>query len=458
MLAWVVFSSLVLSDLDIKVEAGADEDMDGGYRGKIHLVPQLPMASYRKHLDVGRPPRCTTSTRSSRRSSCRIRRRIAGAALALKFVRSVGKRTPSAYATGWTITYNVEGSLLTSAAGVRETLFHELFHLNDDAARRLVGEDARKPTTTRSSRSAARRSKCLDAVRAERHEGPRDRDVLRVPAEQRRRGPRVRRRARGPLLEGADARSSGRGKLSQPRVQVRTRRKMHARGRRSSTNSSPVTTTFRPADLVFSVHADARSRPVRAQRTVCASKYAKFAHSMRADTSRHIVCTSRARCSRRVNMPIKARSRFRIERSRVSAMTESIAGPDFERRSHCPATVCSMSEETDGAAPCSRYGRDILVVDDNDTNLIAIEAALAAARPQARARALRRRGARPSARAGLRADHPRRRDARHGRLRDGAARSLARPQPRDADHLHHRPVLAGRRRSSRATSSARSTS
>ena len=81
-----------------------------------------------------------------------------------------------------------------------------------------------------------------------------------------------------------------------------------------------------------------------------------------------------------------------------------------------------------------------------------------AARPQARARALRRRGARAAARAGLRADHPRRRDARHGRLRDRAARPLARAQPRDADHLHHRPVVAGRRDPQAATSSARSTS
>jgi hypothetical protein len=53
--------------------------------------------------------------------------------LALRFVRSVAKRTPSAYAYGWTVTYNVRGSLLTSAAGVRETLFHEIFHLNDFA-------------------------------------------------------------------------------------------------------------------------------------------------------------------------------------------------------------------------------------------------------------------------------------------------------------------------------------
>jgi len=29
---------------------GADEVMDGGYRGKIHLVPQLPVGDYRQHL------------------------------------------------------------------------------------------------------------------------------------------------------------------------------------------------------------------------------------------------------------------------------------------------------------------------------------------------------------------------------------------------------------------------
>src|SRR6185503_13725138 len=29
---------------------GPDEVMDGGYRGKIHLVPQLPLGRYRAHL------------------------------------------------------------------------------------------------------------------------------------------------------------------------------------------------------------------------------------------------------------------------------------------------------------------------------------------------------------------------------------------------------------------------
>ncbi len=53
--------------------------------------------------------------------------------LRFEFVRSVGKRTPSAYAGGWIVTYNVVGSLLTSDTGVLETLFHELFHENDEA-------------------------------------------------------------------------------------------------------------------------------------------------------------------------------------------------------------------------------------------------------------------------------------------------------------------------------------
>jgi hypothetical protein len=111
---------------------GADEQMDGGYRGQIHLVPQLPVAGYRQHLawvaaaldQIGR----FYSAQLADVATPAYRWR----ALRLAFVRSVDKHTPSAYATSWSITYNVEGSLLTSADGVRETLVHELFHLNDE--------------------------------------------------------------------------------------------------------------------------------------------------------------------------------------------------------------------------------------------------------------------------------------------------------------------------------------
>lgn len=116
---------------------GADEHMDGGYRGKIHLVPELPIGSYRAHLT--RVVAATdsidaffTKLMDGKQPAYRWRD------LAFRFVRSVGKHTPSAYALiaandVWTIEYNVEGSLLASETGVRETLFHELFHVNDES-------------------------------------------------------------------------------------------------------------------------------------------------------------------------------------------------------------------------------------------------------------------------------------------------------------------------------------
>lgn len=115
-------------DLEHTVGVGADEIMDGGYRGKIHLVPELPEGKYRQQLvwvDKGLRAIDDFFTAFDQKPAYRWRK------LDLKFVRSVGKRTPSAYATGWTITHNVVGSLLTSERGVRETYFHELFHLND---------------------------------------------------------------------------------------------------------------------------------------------------------------------------------------------------------------------------------------------------------------------------------------------------------------------------------------
>jgi hypothetical protein len=105
---------------------------DGGYRGVIPLVPALPALADRKHLAwvaaalhdfddffaaLGKhaPPRYRWQR------------------LTLRFFRSVGNTTPNAFAQGWTIAYNVHGSLATSADAIRETLFHEIFHLDDAA-------------------------------------------------------------------------------------------------------------------------------------------------------------------------------------------------------------------------------------------------------------------------------------------------------------------------------------
>jgi hypothetical protein len=109
---------------------GDEEEMDGGYRGKIHLVPELPIKRYRKHLEwvaAAMKELDTFFAAFEKPPSYRWTK------LTFHFVRSVKKRTPSAYATGWSITHNVNGSLLTSARGVLETYCHELFHLNDFA-------------------------------------------------------------------------------------------------------------------------------------------------------------------------------------------------------------------------------------------------------------------------------------------------------------------------------------
>ncbi|NVB77444.1 MAG: hypothetical protein HOV81_03535 [Kofleriaceae bacterium] len=118
----------LFADLEHVVEPGDDEVMDGGYRGKIHLVPELPAGRYRQQLAwVAAALHSIDAFFDNFDKAPSYRWR----ALTLRFVRSVGKRTPSAFASGWTITHNVVGSLLGSERGVRETYFHELFHLND---------------------------------------------------------------------------------------------------------------------------------------------------------------------------------------------------------------------------------------------------------------------------------------------------------------------------------------
>ena len=113
---------------------GVEEEhvMDGGFRGAIRIVPALPVGKHRVHLAWVRDALDeldaflrALSTRATAPLAYQWR------ALSLRFFRSVGRRTPSAYAGGWEIAYNVSGSLNVSPDAVRELLFHELFHLND---------------------------------------------------------------------------------------------------------------------------------------------------------------------------------------------------------------------------------------------------------------------------------------------------------------------------------------
>lgn len=112
----------------------SEEDFDGGYRGVIHLMPNLPAGKERRHLKF-----VAESIFSYQELFAELEKRsqktIAYRArdLAFFFFRSLKKRTPAAFAHGWSVGYNTNGSLNHSTDVVRELLFHEIFHLNDHA-------------------------------------------------------------------------------------------------------------------------------------------------------------------------------------------------------------------------------------------------------------------------------------------------------------------------------------
>ena len=124
--------------------AGLDEGgvMDGGFRGSITLVPELPVGPHARLLhDVLSAQRSMAAflAQVSARAPDPVRFRHTG--IAWRFFRSVGRKTPSAMAGDWEIAVNVSGGLLTTAAGVEDTLMHEMFHNNDegDWSRRQLG-------------------------------------------------------------------------------------------------------------------------------------------------------------------------------------------------------------------------------------------------------------------------------------------------------------------------------
>lgn len=114
---------------------GPEQEIDGGYRGRIKLVPELPIGAYRKHLTWTRDAMTSFDAffdQLARRTSTTARYRWRG--INFRFFRSVGRTTPSAFTEyRWEVFYNVSGSLVSSPAAVRDTLFHEIFHINDGA-------------------------------------------------------------------------------------------------------------------------------------------------------------------------------------------------------------------------------------------------------------------------------------------------------------------------------------
>lgn len=121
-----------------------EQDFDGGFRGTIHLVPTLPVGVHRQHLTwVLAAQRDIAALVAGIEAVAVHPVRYRHRAIGWRFTRSVGRATPSAYATDWEVGYNVSGSLLHSGAAVRSTIFHELFHLNDQEhgqwSRRILG-------------------------------------------------------------------------------------------------------------------------------------------------------------------------------------------------------------------------------------------------------------------------------------------------------------------------------
>jgi hypothetical protein len=123
--------ALTLFDVDRDVvDVLPAQRFDGGYRGVIQLVPALPAGPDRKHLAwVAGALHDFDDFFAAIAKHGSPRYRWQG--LTFRFFRSVGNTTPNAFAEGWTISYNVNGSIDTTVDRARETLFHETFHLND---------------------------------------------------------------------------------------------------------------------------------------------------------------------------------------------------------------------------------------------------------------------------------------------------------------------------------------
>jgi hypothetical protein len=104
-----------------------------GYRGQsVELLPALPIGVYRHHLawlsaGLDDLDAFVASLRSRAGADVAFQPRPR----AFLFFRTADRSYPSAYFLDGSIGYNLEGPLNTNARDVQETLFHELFHLND---------------------------------------------------------------------------------------------------------------------------------------------------------------------------------------------------------------------------------------------------------------------------------------------------------------------------------------
>jgi hypothetical protein len=110
-----------------------EEEADGVRGTKVKLLPARPIGANRLHLvwvaSAFRDYRSTLAALSDRAPGHQLRFR--DRPVEIRFFYSEGARSPSAFAAGKALGYNLRGAVNVTEDAVRDTLFHELFHLND---------------------------------------------------------------------------------------------------------------------------------------------------------------------------------------------------------------------------------------------------------------------------------------------------------------------------------------
>lgn len=120
--------------------------IDASYLGKLPVSPVIPAGPYRHHLVWVRDALTTIEATFAELSprapeAVLFRTRPNG----FRFYRTREKSYPSAYAEKGIVGYNVEGPLHDSPETVLRTLFHEIFHLNDEGHGRWSGSVLTSP-------------------------------------------------------------------------------------------------------------------------------------------------------------------------------------------------------------------------------------------------------------------------------------------------------------------------
>ncbi len=104
----------------------------GTHVGDVDVLPALPIGEYRHHLAwvlSSLEAFATVLQQLGRVADKPIAFRVTQ--LPLRFYRTERARFPSAYFVDGSVAYNVHGELHDTEVSSRETLMHELFHLND---------------------------------------------------------------------------------------------------------------------------------------------------------------------------------------------------------------------------------------------------------------------------------------------------------------------------------------